>query len=122
LLEVIDGEPETRQEKSRRGKVVTDLIDAGATPHEIKVRARRYQMKWPSASLTDTALAAHWGELNGRQRRAAADVDCPECNEKVAPHELSEHRWRKHDVGKLCLDCGNPVMPEEEHRCRMAQS
>lgn len=39
-----------------------DLAACGATPIEVQERAAIYRMRWPSASLTPTALARRWSE------------------------------------------------------------
>lgn len=49
--------------KGAYGKARKDLAAIGATPNDIKLRARRYAAKWPNASLTPTALARRWAEL-----------------------------------------------------------
>lgn len=55
-------------------RAVADLRDLGVTPADIRARARVFRLRWPSASLTPTALARRWAEcepnpahLPGRQ-------------------------------------------------------
>jgi hypothetical protein len=52
--------------KSARGAYNTaaaDLRSLGATPSEISRRARQYRRQWPGVSLTPTALARRWAEI-----------------------------------------------------------
>jgi len=57
------GPVEGRAESSRRGKMVKELKELGASPQEITVRCARYRSKWPNVTLTDTALVAHWSKF-----------------------------------------------------------
>ncbi len=64
LASVTGIQPQTASERSRRGKAVKELREVGATAEEIARRADRYRMVFPSATLTDTALVAHWSECD----------------------------------------------------------
>lgn len=57
------GPAETRSAQGIRGKVVRSLKEAGATPHDVKMRARAWPHKFPSATLTEFALEKHWSLL-----------------------------------------------------------
>lgn len=75
-LEQVCGKATTRNEQARRGKVVKDLKDVGATGDEICRRAVTYRLMWPGASLTDTALVNHWSKCaaDAPQRVESVDV------------------------------------------------
>lgn len=49
-------------------RAVADLKGVGASPEQVRVRAARFRQKWPTMSLTPTALARHWAELDGAPR------------------------------------------------------
>lgn len=59
----IFGKPTTRTAETRRGKVVSSLRRAGATPDEIVARAKRWPLHFDKATMTDTALESHWDTL-----------------------------------------------------------
>lgn len=53
--------------QSLKGKVVMGLLDAGATPDEVAVRARRYREQHPTWEFTMPSLLKWWdslGEIN----------------------------------------------------------
>ena len=62
----IFGEPTTRTAQKLRGKMCSELKDAGATPDEIMVRAKRWRHHYNGATMTDTALVKHWDTLARR--------------------------------------------------------
>jgi hypothetical protein len=64
LTEALGVTPQTGPERSRRGKVVHDLKEVGATPEDVRLRAARYVLKYGANRLTDTALVAHWSECD----------------------------------------------------------
>lgn len=78
-LSDVFGKPETRTTQSFYGKAVTELLDAGATPDEVRARGNRLQAKgWPDC--TPAALLKHWtslGATNG-QRRGRVNFDALE--------------------------------------------
>ena len=52
--------------KSMRGSLngaAKQLRDVGATAPDVHARAERYRRKWPTVSLTPSALAKHWATL-----------------------------------------------------------
>lgn len=57
------GEPTTATEQRLRGKVVTELRDAGASPQGIAQRVAEWDRVFPRATLTTTALVKHWTTL-----------------------------------------------------------
>jgi hypothetical protein len=65
-LEVIFGPAETRTAQTLRGKVVSSLALAGATPAEINARARRWRLHFEGATMTELALEKHWDTLPRR--------------------------------------------------------
>lgn len=59
--------------KTRRGRLnaaLRDLREVGATPEELRLRAKRYRRIHPEWEFTETALAAHWASLTEKKRRA----------------------------------------------------
>lgn len=59
---------------TRIGKVVRDLKDADAQPHEIADRAARYRAKWPDAACTPEALAKHWFHFAPPKKKVQPDI------------------------------------------------
>lgn len=51
---------ETKDERSRLGKVVSNLVEKHASPEDVPIRASRYRKEWPKAALTPEALLKHW--------------------------------------------------------------
>lgn len=70
-LAEIFGTPTTRTAETRRGKVVSSLRRAGATPDEILARAKRWPLHFDGATMTDTALESHWDTLPRKPLRRA---------------------------------------------------
>lgn len=62
-LSYVFGEPTTRSAQQVRGKVVSSLRAAGATPDEIVARAKRWPLHFGDAAMTDLALEKHWDTL-----------------------------------------------------------
>lgn len=59
-------DPKGKHNDMERGpwnKAVKNLRQAGATPEQVPERAAAYRRKFPSATLTPTALARHWSEV-----------------------------------------------------------
>lgn len=53
----------TEAERGKLNKAAKQLSDIGATPAEVRERARRYRERHPSWTLTDMALVKHWSSL-----------------------------------------------------------
>ena len=62
-LEEAVGKCSTKSEHARRSKTVKELLEAGATPDEVRARAERYRRGWPNVTLTDRALVEHWSKF-----------------------------------------------------------
>jgi len=62
-LTTIFGEPSTRSAQKVRGKVLSSLTAAGASPEEMLKRARKWPNYFPDAVMTDLALEKHWDTL-----------------------------------------------------------
>ncbi len=77
VVEVTKEDPTTAPSRSRRGKVVQGLKDAGATADEIRRRAKLYHKEWPDITLTDTALINHWDKF---APGPPPKPECPECH------------------------------------------
>lgn len=67
LTEAI-GEAATRTEQSNRGRTVSELKAAGATPDEIAARCSEYRRRYQNMALTDAALRKHWSDLTPQSR------------------------------------------------------
>jgi hypothetical protein len=64
-LEAIFGAPGTRTAKALRGKVVTSLLEAGATAAQVEAAPAAYHQRMPEGmTLTETALEKHWPLLS----------------------------------------------------------
>jgi DNA-binding transcriptional MocR family regulator len=68
-LSHVFGEPTTRSAQQMRGKVVSSLRAAGATPDEIVARAKRWPAHFDGAVMTDRALEKHWDTLGRKPLR-----------------------------------------------------
>lgn len=119
VSEVTEAEPESRPECSRRGMVVRELKQLGATVDEIRARAKRYKMKYPNAPLTDTALLGRWGELSGRKVKPRTVTSCVVCQMEDTPKKIREHERSVHGLHSVCPECGDVVVEgEKEHVCQ----
>ena len=65
----IFGEPTTRTEQTGRGKVVSSLRMAKATPEEILRRAKAWPTHYGDVVLTEHALEKHWTSLGRKPLR-----------------------------------------------------
>lgn len=63
------GEPVTRTEQAGRGKVVSSLRMAKATPEEIIKRVNAWPNRYPDLILTPHALEKHWTALGRKPLR-----------------------------------------------------
>jgi len=111
----VGAEPVSKAERSRRGKVTKELKELDASPGEIFARCKRWPMVFPGATLTDTALLAHWGRLGGPPR--AIRAECPHCAWTGKTGDLKGHLYDKHDLGRLCPGCGQIIGDGDQHGC-----
>ena len=81
LLDELGGNADgmTRSERGRWNRAVKELREAGATPSEIVRRSKVFRSRYPTATLTPTALSAHWGGLAGAKASASYVPPCPNC-------------------------------------------
>nr|MBA2600729.1 hypothetical protein [Actinomycetota bacterium] len=56
-------------------KAAKELHEVNATPDEVEARSRHYRAKWPTATLTPSALAKHWATLAGNQTNGKTRSD-----------------------------------------------
>jgi len=58
-------------------RAVKELKNVGATPDEVRHRAKNWAKRYPEINLTAMALAKHWADLNGghSRRRQNAQID-----------------------------------------------
>jgi DNA-binding transcriptional ArsR family regulator len=71
MLDHMFGPAATRSEETKRGKVVSSLKRAGATPDEMHRRAQNWPAWFENAALTETALESHWSKLARKPLRGA---------------------------------------------------
>lgn len=60
VCELFSLKPETKADRSRVGRVVSDLTAKGATCDELKIRVERYRAEWSNVECTPEALLKHW--------------------------------------------------------------
>jgi len=53
----------TKSQQGRVAAAVKELRDVGATPDEIRKRARNYRAKYPNMDITPTAISANWSSI-----------------------------------------------------------
>lgn len=67
----------TSSERGRLNRATKELREVGATPEDVVAAAKVWKQKYPNATLTATALAAHWSGLKAGRRSQPAF--CPDC-------------------------------------------
>lgn len=67
VCEAFGLEPKTRNERTRIGRVASDLKAKGATREGLRMRMDRYRQEWPKAACTPEAIAKHWDHF-GQER------------------------------------------------------
>ncbi len=72
----------------KRNKAVRDLKAFGATAAGIRTASRQWSTLYPQASLTDLALATHYGALSANGRKT---TECPHCGTLPASVRLADH-------------------------------
>lgn len=87
----------TSSERGRTNKAVKMLREVGATPDEIESASRRWTTVFPGATITPTAIAAHWTRL--LPTRSTPD-DCRDCGQPMHSHDdelcrirIGDSRW-----------------------------
>lgn len=65
----IFGPVTTRNKETLRGKHITELLEAGATPQEMIRRAKAWPAHFDSATLTESALVKWWDTLGRKPLR-----------------------------------------------------
>jgi hypothetical protein len=65
----------TSSERGRINKALKLLREVNATPDEIRGAATAWAIKYPRATLTPTAIAAHWSTLQRRTVRTFEEAD-----------------------------------------------
>lgn len=63
LRELFYPGPLSRRDGKLLGMAVSELLERGATPDEIRLRAKRYRSAWPDLTMTLTALLKHWHQF-----------------------------------------------------------
>lgn len=81
----------TSSERGRTNKAVSMLREVGATPDEIESASRRWTTLFPGATLTPTALAAHWTRL--LPTRSTPET-CRDCGQTLDAHDQQLHDIR----------------------------
>lgn len=87
-LSEIFGDAVTRNGRSLRGKTVTSLMEARATPDQIRAAPKLWRRVMPAgATFTETALDKHWSLLM-REYEPAPQAACPECGVGAGMHSI----------------------------------
>jgi DNA-binding transcriptional ArsR family regulator len=73
----------TSSERGRLNKACKELKSAGADPEQIRAAARTWRVTYPTATLTPTALAAHWSTLN----KTVVNRRCYDCDRPLNQHD-----------------------------------
>ena len=100
-LTALFGEATTRTSQTLRGKICRSLNQAGATPDEIRARAKRWRHVFPNAQLTEAALDKHWPLLQPpkpkpeRVRVPEPPVPSPEQRATIAAAAREDMRQRR---------------------------
>lgn len=86
----------TKSERGRVNKAAKELREVGATPDDVRDRAKLYKLKYPNVAITATALAGNWGQLaSARPRRNhSAPEQCPNCGVIEEHHQVFIHCGR----------------------------
>lgn len=63
----IDAKTLTDSGRSPLNRALKELRSVDATPGQVQVRAQRFRTRYRDVSLTPSALAKHWGSLNGNE-------------------------------------------------------
>ena len=89
----IDTASITKSSRGAYNRAVADLREAGATQGQVTLRAKKYRERWPNTSLTPSALAKHWPELD-----AAASAPASEAATECCP----KHKRHSKDNCQIC--------------------
>ncbi len=60
VCELFNLKPVTKRDRTRIGRIVSDLKAKGATPDDIRQRLARYCQAWPRVAATPESLTKHW--------------------------------------------------------------
>ncbi len=80
----------TSAERGRINKALKDLRSVEATPEQIAAAAAQYARIYPNATLTPTAMAAHWSKLTANVTRAATVETHPDLDQI---REQTRRQW-----------------------------
>lgn len=83
-LGITDTSTLTKTSRGAINKALSEIKATGATPGDIRTRAREYRRKFPEAPLTAPALAKQWPLLTPARSRYSADNAPP----KECPHGI----------------------------------
>lgn len=75
----------TGSERGRINKALKELREVGATPDELRARAKAYTTKYPGAALTPTALSGNWSQL--QPARTPRTNTCQLCAQPFDAHD-----------------------------------
>lgn len=67
IVEILDLDPGdlTKSARGALSNAVSQLLEVGATPEQVRRRAGQWPLRFKGATLTPSALAKHWATLNG---------------------------------------------------------
>jgi DNA-binding MarR family transcriptional regulator len=81
--------------KNERGKVnaaCKQLREVGASPDDVRERARAYRRRFENAALTPTALVNNWSQIKANPSQPSARVSdaCPLCDRSLSKPDHNE--------------------------------
>ncbi len=108
----------TKSAASRVAKALQQIksVTPNVTPQDIEVRSKNYFLHFPNATLTSTALAAHWGRCQHPPVPVAKPVNTPhwklarDIEERLAKHPANP-RW----VGYVASEVTEEQKREYQH-------
>lgn len=83
-------EPIPRSARGAYNRMVAELKEIGATPHDITLRAIVYRLRWPGISLTPTALVRRWSECDPSELEAHLAGEVNPSQRALTLHRLRE--------------------------------
>ena len=75
----------TASSRGAINRAVADLKRIRADPAEVPARAKRWAQVFPGATLTPSALAKHWPQLNGTKPGVSKQRACSACGVLIHP-------------------------------------
>lgn len=77
----------TGAERGRLNRALMEIRGAGGDPEAIRSAAREWRRRYPQATMTPTALAAHWSSLIAVAPSRTASLRCRDCDVPLESHD-----------------------------------